>query len=185
MVDLTRPGPPGPLPPNTDKWLKAATNEPLRSSGICPTPPLLSFSIFIWSTSTWDCYIAFVFQALTMEKEVWKMPLLQNFFRKSISCLPWECCSCFALDPWREALLGTDPDHVTDPITDLTNPHSCRPAPESSAIIADVVASQPPLCHRLNPGHFSKFQQDLLGISERRKYRMNEWERIGLNTESG
>ena len=42
-------------------------------------------------------------------------------------------------------------DHVTDPITDLTNPHRCRPAPESSAIIGDVTASQLPFVPGIEP----------------------------------
>ena len=94
MVDLTRPPRPSllrtvqsmPLPPSlTDKWLKAATNEPLRSSGICPTPPLLSRSIFIWSISTTGCI------ALSFPGEAAFTEFLQKIYFLRVLRL---------LDPW-------------------------------------------------------------------------------------
>ena len=37
------------------------------------------------------------------------------------------------------------------PITDLTNPHWCRPAPEAASIIGDVTVS-PLIVPRIEPG---------------------------------
>ena len=57
------------------------------------------------------------------------------------------------------------------PITDLTNPHWCRPAPEAASIIGDVTAS-PLIVPRIEPGTDSNLLEFERGEIQGR----DEWE---------